>query len=131
MLRIWRMSGQELLTGSMDAISDVGDLKASLRSLHGFPKCMQQLLHNGNSLDNSTKLDAPINLQLVLRRPSKEAQRQEAATELVASCAQGDLEAARMLVEAGADKNAEDHEGKPALMLAAENGHMEIVRLLL
>ena len=125
MLRIWQMSGQELSAISIEEISDVWDMKAALLRQHGFPKCMQQLLHNGINLDNSTKLDEPIDLQLVLKPLSTEAQRLEAATELVASCAQGDLETARLLVEAGANKNAEDHEGKPALMLAAENGHVD------
>ena len=65
MLRIWQMSGQELPAVSTERILDVQDLKASL-SLDGFPICMQQLLHNGKSLNSFTKLDAPMDLQLVL-----------------------------------------------------------------
>ena len=66
MIRIWKLSGQKLPAVSTEEISNVLDLKASLRSLHGFPMCLQQVLHNSNSLDNSTELDATICLQLVL-----------------------------------------------------------------
>ena len=98
MLRIWQMSGQELPAGSMEEISDVRELKASLRSLYSFPMCMQQLLHNGINLDNSTKLDAPIDLQLAL---STNVQQAEAAKELADACKQGDLTVARLLAAFG------------------------------
>ena len=88
MIRIWQMSGKELPAGSMDEISEVRDLKASIGSLHGFPICMQQLLHKGNSLGDSTKLDAPIELQLVLLALSTMEQRVEVANELLRTCAQ-------------------------------------------
>ena len=128
MLRIWRISGQELPAVSMEKVLDVRDLKASLRSLHGFPMCMQQLLHKGNSLDNSTKLDVTMDLQIVLRAPESE---REAELELLEACSQGYLKIASLLLEAGANKNAKADEGKTALMLAAEKGHVEIARLLL
>ena len=131
MIRIWKLSGQELPAVSTEEISNVLDLKASLRSLHGFPMCVQRVLHNGNSLDNSTKLDVPIGLQLVLLAFSTEEQQAEAAKELAESCGKGDLKVARLLLEAGASKNAEDGEGNTVLMLAAQSGHVEIVRLLL
>ena len=131
MLRIWQMSGQELPTASMDEISDVLSLKTSLRSRHGFPLCMQQLLCNGNSLDNSTKLEAPIDLQLVLLTLSKEVLQVEAAKELAEVCLQGGLTTARLLLEAGVNQDAKNDEGHTALMLAAGNGHVEMARLLL
>ena len=131
MLRIWRMSGQELPAVATAGISDVWDVKAELRSLHGFPLCMQQLLHRGQILDNSTTLDGPIDLQLVLLRLSSKVQQIEAANELVTICMQGNLEIARLLLEAGANKDAHDRKGNTALTLAAENGHVEVTQLLL
>ena len=125
------MSGQELPAVSMEGISDVRDLKASLRSLHGFPLCMQQLLHNGNGLDDSTKLDAPIDLQLVLLTLSAAAQQCDAVNELCKSCFGGHLNIVRLLLEAGADTNVRDREARTPLILAARNGHVEIARLLL
>ena len=124
------MSGQELPAVGMEDVSDVRGLKASLRSLHGFPMCMQQLLHNGNGLDNSTELNAPIDLQLVLLVPCSEAQQYEAAAELAESCDKGDLKVARLLLEAGSDKDLRRCGGTTALMRAAENGHVEMARLL-
>ena len=41
------------------------------------------------------------------------------------------MKIARLLLEAGADKDKQDREGDTALMFAAESGHAEIVRLLL
>ena len=115
----------------MEDLSDVRDLKASLRSLHGFPKCMQQLMHNGNILHNRTKIDVPIDLHLVLLQLSTEELRLEAAKELAEACCHGYLTTTRLLLEAGANKNAEDQHGIPALVLAVENGHVEISWLLL
>ena len=115
---------------SMEDISDVRDLKAALRSLHGFPICMQQLMHNGNILHNPTKIDVPIDLRLVLPL-STEGQQLDAANELAEACFQGDVTTTRLLLEAGANKNATDQHGIPALVLAVENGHVEISRLLL
>ena len=132
MLRIWQMSGLELPAVSVEEVLYVRALKASLSRLHGFPMCMQQLLHDGNSLDNSTMLDAPMDLQLlVLGAFSTEVQQFEAASELRAACVHGDLEIAKRLLGAGANKNAENDVGRTALMLASESGHVEIARLLL
>ena len=63
-----------------------------------------------------------MDLQLVLLALSTEVQQMEAAKELLQACTQGGLELARMLLEAGANKNAEDHDedGNTALMLTAE-----------
>ena len=130
MLRIWRMSGQELPAVSTEEISDVKDLKACLRILHGFPMCMQQLYHNGNNLDNSINIDTPMDVQLVLLAPSSPAHQTEAKEELAESCQQGRLKTVRQLLDAGADKNSADIRGFTALMLAAQHGHVEIARLL-
>ena len=128
MIRIWRISGQELTSISVDEISHVQDLKSSLRRLHGFPICMQQLLRDSISLDNATRLDASIDLQLVLLAPSASV----AATELLEVCEAGNLEAVRALLEAGADSDFRgDHDSYTAIMSAAQNGHVEVAGLLL
>ncbi len=43
----------------------------------------------------------------------------------------GDIEAARLLLRAGADINARDRHGQTALMLAAHHGHRELVEMLI
>ena len=107
MLRIWRMSGQELHVVSMKDISDVRDLKAPLQNQHDFLMCMQQLLHNGNSLEDSTELDTPIDLQLALVALSTEVQQVDAPKELCESCL-SDQQVARLLLEAGADNELQN-----------------------
>ena len=52
-------------------VGDMGDLKHELRKLHCFPVCMQELLHNDNSLADWTALEAAMDLQLVLLSPSR------------------------------------------------------------
>ena len=42
----------------------------------------------------------------------------------------GDLEVARLLVEAGAEKNCRDDHGRTALMLASASGRLEVARML-
>ena len=42
----------------------------------------------------------------------------------------GHLEVARLLCEAGADKEKADETGATALMTASVKGHLEVVRLL-
>ncbi|CAE7675187.1 unnamed protein product [Symbiodinium pilosum] len=95
MLRICKISGQELPTLNIQNISDIRDLKRELRDRHSFPVCLQQLLHKGISLDDLTKLellqdgsrlddsappdslDASIHLQLVLSTASTDAELEE------------------------------------------------------
>ena len=44
---------------------------------------------------------------------------------------QGAVDAARALADAGADLNAQDPDGTPALTIAIVNGHHDVARLLL
>jgi ankyrin repeat protein len=52
------------------------------------------------------------------------------STSLLKVAEQGDLTKTRTLLGEGADPNEEDEQGMTPLMLAAENGHIEIVREL-
>ena len=125
------MSGQELCAVSMEEILDVRDVKAALRNLHGFPMCMQQLLHNGRSLHDCHLMLKPIDRQMILLDPSTVAWQSNKYSDLLHAAGNGHLEMARLLLEAGADKEQHDDEGPTALLLAAEKGHVEIARLLL
>ncbi|CAE7700663.1 mask [Symbiodinium pilosum] len=133
MIHVWTVSGQELPAISLEDVRDVRDLKSTLRRLHGFPICMQQLLHNGNSLEDSTQLgpSSDMSMQLVLSAPSSAKQPREAANELLEACEMGSLLVTRLLLEAGAHKDEQDTTGYTALMCAASHGHEEIVQLLL
>lgn len=51
-------------------------------------------------------------------------------TKLHRAARDGKVDEVRRLLSQGADKNAKDYDGKTALQLAANNGHVEIVKLL-
>ncbi|RWR78916.1 ankyrin repeat, PH and SEC7 domain-containing protein [Cinnamomum micranthum f. kanehirae] len=55
----------------------------------------------------------------------------EGRTPLHLAASKGAVQCARMLVEAGASRNATSNDGRTALFRAAANGHLEMVRLLL
>ena len=50
---------------------------------------------------------------------------------MILGAERGHLEVVRLLLEAGADKDAATQPGATALMFVAKNGHLEVVRLLL
>ena len=66
MLRVWRFSGELLADVSTDTFKDVRAKKDHLCKLHGFPVCTQRLVHDGCILDDATRVDKPIDVQLVL-----------------------------------------------------------------
>ena len=51
-------------------------------------------------------------------------------TALYLAANSGDLEVCKLLVDAGAELNHQNHGGDTALHIAASMGHLEIVRLL-
>lgn len=55
----------------------------------------------------------------------------EGRTPLHLAASKGAVQCARMLVGAGASRNATSNDGRTALFRAAANGHLEMVRLLL
>ena len=131
MIRVWRVSGEELAAISVEETSDVSELKKQLRKQNGIPLCMQQLLHNGSVLDDSTKLQPTMEVQLVLSSMSTTAQQKAAATELVDACEQCDVAVVRVLAEAIAGKDPQDQSFKEALVYGAQKGNVQIARLLL
>lgn len=167
MLRVWGSSGQELAALSAEEFINASAVKQHLSKLHGLPACLQQLVHDGEILADDDKLDAGMELQLVLLTISGHSQRfTDAAIQHLANAARqnqvdavrclleagiggyidhqypdgktslslasryGHSQIARLLVEAGADKDCRDRGGKTALMHACEHGHFEAARLL-
>ncbi|CAE7458261.1 unnamed protein product [Symbiodinium pilosum] len=138
MLRVYAVSGQELIAVQVEKGSvHVAGLKNELRSRHGFPVQMQELLYNGIRVNDGMWLPvAPcttVDLQLVLlsfANPTLE-QRQAASNELRYAFESGRLDVVQSLLEAGADTNTPDAGGHTALMRAAEAGNQEKAKLLL
>ena len=132
MLRVWLASGRELAALPVVDMSHVMDLKRHLRTWHGYPVCLQELLQAEGLLENSAPLDGPVDVQLVVLSILKPDRMAEAANELVEYAAEtGHVEVARALLEAGADKDFLSSSGMTALMQASSKGHLEVVRLLL
>ena len=52
-------------------------------------------------------------------------------TALMLAVSHGNFEIVQMMVEAGADINIQDDDGSTALMCAAEQGHLDIIKFLL
>ena len=149
MLRICKISGEELPAISTENICYIHEVKRALRDLHCFPVCLQRLLHKGNRLYDSTKLeslqggnhldgsvqpdlpDAPIQLQLVLVTASTQFELSETDSVFHDACRCGKLESAQLLLKAGANKDWQDYSSRTALMKAACEGHTQIAEMLL
>ena len=69
-------------------------------------------------------------LRLPLRPDCREAEDMSESTALMIASEGGHPEVARLLCEAGADKDKADMEGATALMRASRYGHLEVARLL-
>ena len=137
MLCVWSVSGQELAavpTG--DAIEDVIGLKRHLRSQHGFPVCLQQLLQAGRCLRDCDPLVGPVDLQLVLLAAFSPKQTTQAENEFLEyAVGTGHVEVGRALLAAGVHPDScykrSGVSGETALIRASRNGRVEIARLLL
>ena len=67
MLRITKLSGEEVASIAVGEVSDVRSLKRRLSQLPGVPsRFRQRLLLNGRELEDAMELDSPMELQLVL-----------------------------------------------------------------
>ena len=131
MIRIFKMSGEEMSAFTTEETSDVRWIKSTLRRRHGLPLCLQQILHEGSCLDDASKLEAPVDVQLVLLTVSTAQQQRAVARELTEACEQGDVEVASKLLQTVGGKDLHDSAGDTALTSASRNGQVEIVRLLL
>ena len=133
MLCVWSVSGQELASAPTGhTFEDVIGLKCHLRSQHGFPVCLQQLIQTGRCLDDDASVVGLVDLQLVLLSTLSPEQMPQAEREFLEHAVDtGHAEVARALLAAGVDKNLEDKYGASALMRASVKGHVEIVHVLL
>ena len=88
MLHIRMLSGGEVTSVPVGELTDVRELKLQLHRLHGFPpRFRQRLLLRGSPMDDSVKLDSPMDLELVLLTYSATSQMQ--AFKLVTAAGKG------------------------------------------
>ena len=129
-------SGQELAACSAEDFKDAAALKEHICKLCGFPVYLQQLLQDGNVLGDCAKIDAPMDLQLVLLTiPSISSNGNtislSAEADLVDAARRNRDKMVRCLLAAGVEKDIRDVDGMTALMIASEAGYLDIARLLL
>ena len=67
MLRVTKLSGEEVASIAVGEVSDVRSLNRRLAQLPGLPpRFRQRLLSDGRGLEDDVMLDSPMDLQLVL-----------------------------------------------------------------
>ncbi|CAE7027929.1 ANKRD50 [Symbiodinium sp. KB8] len=133
MLRIWMLSG-ELLTGiaaeELEELRDVRGLKQRLKESHGLAsRFRQRLLSDGESLAETARLDAPMDLCLVLL-PFVEVSPSQ-ADNLAAAAWRGSTAEVESMLQLPVDPDLTNKDGRTALMMASRGGHVDIVCLLL
>ncbi|CAE7460306.1 ANKRD17 [Symbiodinium natans] len=138
MLRVWSISGQELVSAPADDFFDVVDIKRFLRTRHGHPVCLQRLMVLDDFAEPMPGLPliGPLDFQLVVSptlMPHRPEQKTQAAYELVGYAVKGGhVDVARALLNAGADKEWQDAmDDKTPLAQASYKGHTTLARLLL
>ena len=127
MLRIWKISGEELASFPVEELSDVMSLKHRLRAKHQIPVSLLRLVYDGCRLDDAFRLCTPMDVQLIVK---SRADKVIASNELLGAAADGEAEVVRLLLLAGAAKDFVNRHGKTALILATDNGREEVVREL-
>ena len=120
MLRVWRVSGEELISIPVEELTetDAGELKCRLQSVCGWPKSFQRLLHE-------------IITQLLEARADLDGCDRSGAP-LHAACRNGQKEIVTLLLDLGADLDRELPQGwgNTPPCQACEGDHDDIVEIL-
>eukprot|EP00439_Symbiodinium_sp_Y106_P024021 s428_g2.t3 len=129
MLQVRMLSGGETSI-PVEEIQDVRGLKRHLNQLRGFPLGFRQriLLHD-KCMEDDDKLEPTMNLQIVLLDFAEVSQQH--VEDLAASAREGSLSKVRYMLQQPQDPDLHSSQGYTALMVAADGGQVDIVRLLL
>ena len=76
-------------------------------------------------MENGDQIDAMVEQQGGKRGPDP------SNTPLLAACFNGDVDAARLALDRGADPNRANEDGVTPLFIACQQGHVDVARLLL
>eukprot|EP00439_Symbiodinium_sp_Y106_P022261 s449_g2.t1 len=130
MLRIRMLSGEEVASMPVGSLSNIKALKQHLTRFHGLPtRFRQKLLFRGTPLDDSTPLDSPLELDLVLLSYSVSSK--DEAKELVTVFANGSVSEAESILQQPRHPDMVNARGFSPVMLASQGGHVDVLRLLL
>ena len=134
MLRVCTLSAEELLTTPIGELTNVKELKQKIDETCGVPRFRQRLLLEGVSLDDTTILDSPMDLQLVLLplfRPEDHSQ----VRELIDAAKDGRLPEVEAILGRPQDPDVvyghPVHLGCTALTEASNRGRADVVEVLL
>ncbi|XP_070508383.1 KN motif and ankyrin repeat domain-containing protein 2 isoform X2 [Chironomus tepperi] len=115
--------------GNFDVVSILLDSKVcniNQTNNAGYTCCMLVSLAKLFISEHRTVVQRLFKLSDVNLRATKNSQ-----TALMLAVSHGNFEIVQMMVEAGADINIQDDDGSTALMCAAEQGHLDIIKFLL
>ncbi|CAE7445380.1 kidins220b [Symbiodinium sp. CCMP2592] len=132
LIRVFAASGFEMASIPSDVLTDVRSLKKQLHGICGFPRFRQRLLYNASILQDQTKLDSEMDLQLVTLPfapvPMVDQMKPYLATD------SGDLEQLEEFLQRPIDPNLHtfgDQGGLTLLLYAAYKGGLEAAEMLL
>ena len=105
MLRVAKLSGDEVASIPIEQLSDVKTLKQRLHQQHGLPpRFRQRLLHEGKTLDDAVKLDSVVDLQVAASMASDASEKERTELQVVTlPLAEASEDQPRELWEAAAD----------------------------
>eukprot|EP00439_Symbiodinium_sp_Y106_P026511 s797_g3.t1 len=132
MLQVRMISGENILIPAEEAeeVHDVSGLKRHLTQARGLPSGFRQrLLFHGESLEDATKLESPMELDLVLL-PFAEVS-EEQVQDLVSAASQGSTAEVKSRLQLPQDPDLYGEDYCTALMMASAGGHVEVASLLL
>ncbi|CAE7632510.1 ANK3 [Symbiodinium sp. CCMP2456] len=130
MLQIKMLSGEAVASLPVEEINDVRGLKQKLIELHGMPpRFRQRILLNGESLEDTVKLDRPMDLELVLLTFADVSE--EAVEDLNDAAREGSVAKVQSMLQLPQDPDLLDKFGSTALHWASHDGQVVVVLLLL
>ena len=116
LLRVLKLSGEELATIPVEELSDVRSLKQHLQKTSGLPpRFRQKLLRDGVALDDAMVLDSPMDLNLVVLPLLKSDAEQ--AKLLIAAVIHGDVRRVDELLNGAQDPDDANLRGETPLHL--------------
>ena len=129
-LHVWGVSGREVASIPQQELQDARMLKQILSKICGVPRFRQRLLHDGDCLEDTARLDLLEDVQLVLLDYCPTSKRDIAELYDAAEC--GNVPKVEIALQRPQDPSLTTSPTAPSpLQRASRNGHVDVVRLLL
>ncbi|CAE7747451.1 CFBP1 [Symbiodinium sp. KB8] len=123
------LSGEALTSIPVEELHDVRALKQCLNQLHGLPpRFRQRVFLRGELLEDTTKLDSPMDLDLVVLAFADVSQSD--VDDLILHAEEGIMAEVESKLQLPLNPDSLNSSGFTALQMASGCGHVEIVKLL-